>query len=297
MGLFGGFGASKSKSKSRGQSSSIDFSQSASVSGGVSEAGSTGFGTSQSVSEGVSQSSQRVAFEDVFARLFGGAEGAAAGLDPSLLTETANQLFSGGLGFLDQLSGGADTKFLEGRLRGDDGLLDEQISGLGEDIGSFFREEILPGITSEAVAGGSLGGSRQGLAEGGAADAAGREFSRGATSLRASDARQRTEAAGLLGQSRIQGASAGLGSLEGLAGIAQTGFGAELEPFERLAAILGGQTVLGDSSSRTSADASSLDESSSFSSAQDFARAFASSFGQSQATNRSDSSSKSISFG
>jgi hypothetical protein len=272
MGLFS-FGGSKSKSSSSGQSSSFDVSQSGSVSGGGSIGGSE------------AQSKQRVAFEDVFARLFGGAEGAAAGLDPSMLTESANQLFSGGLSFMEQLAGGADTDFLQNRISGDDGLLQEQIDALGEDVGAFFREQILPGIQTEAVAGGSLGGSRQGIAEAGAAESAGREFQRGATALRSADASQRTQAADILGRNRIAGAQAGIGGLGDLAGISQLGFGAELEPFQRLSAILGGPTVLGDSSST------------SFSTAEDFARAFSSSFGSSQATNQSKGKSSAVSFG
>ena len=265
-----GFGASKASSEQQAtaSSSSFDVSQSASQSGGLSVGG--------------SQSQQSVAFEDIFARLFGGAEGAAGGLDTSMLTGAANQLFSGGLDFLDNLSGGADTDFLQRRLSGADGLLDEQIGGLGEDIGAFFREQILPGITSEAISGGGLGGGRQGVAEGIAADSAGREFQRGATSLRTADAASRDNIAAILGQNRIQGAEAGIGGLGALAGIADFGFGADLAPFERLSAILGGPTVIGESSS--------------FNTAEDFARAFSSSFGQSQAESQSTGSSESVSI-
>ncbi len=255
------FGGSRTKQQSTGSSSSINLSRSGSVSGGTAVGG--------------SESRQSIAFEDVFARLFGGAEGAAGGLDPSLLSGAANQLFSGGLGFLDQLSGGADTEFLQSRVAGESPVLGEQISSLGEDIGQFFNQQILPGISSEAIAGGGLGGGRQGVAEGIAAQDAGREFQRGATSLRAADIQQRDQAAALLGQQRLEGANIGLGGLSGLAGIADFGFGAELAPFERLSAILGGPTVVGEASS--------------FSSAEDFARAFASSFGASQAQNQSTS--------
>lgn len=268
MGLFS-FGGSKSSSQATGSSESFDLAASGSVAGGVSAGG--------------SESRQAIAFEDVFARLFGSAEGAAAGLDPSLLSGAANQLFSGGLDFLESLSGGPGADFLTARITGDDGLLEEQISGLGADIGEFFNTQILPGITSEAVAGGSLGGGRQGVAQGAAASAAGREFARGATSLRTADAAARADAAGVLGQQRLAGAEIGLGGLGGLAGIADLGFGAELEPFERLAAILGGPTVLGESTS--------------FTSAEDFARSFSSSFGASQAQNQSSSKSVAVQFG
>jgi len=268
MGLFS-FGGSKTQSQTSGAASAFDVSRSGSVSSGVSAGG--------------SESAQRVAFEDIFARLFGGAEGAASGLDPSMLSQTANQLFSGGTEFLDALSGGADTDFLQARLSGESPVLGEQIDALGEDVGRFFNEQILPGITSEAIAGGGLGGGRQGVAEGLAAQGAGREFQRGATALRGADIAQRDQAAALLGQNRIAGAEAGLSQLGGLAGLAEFGFGAELAPFERLAAILGGPTVLGDSTS--------------FSSAEDFARAFSESFGASQSKTRSTSTSKAISIG
>jgi hypothetical protein len=261
MALFN-FGGSKQSSSSVGSSSSLDFSRSGGESGGESVGG--------------SQSQQTIAFEDIFARLFGGAADAAGGLDPSLLSEQANQLFSGGLEFLDSLSGGPGTDFLQSRVSGESPVLGEQISALGEDIGKFFNEQILPGISSEAVGGGTLGGGRQGVAEGIAGEGALREFQRGSTMLRAEDIRARDAAAATLGEQRIAGASAGLGGLNILGGIAEFGFGAELAPFERLAAILGGPTVLGESSS--------------FSNAENFAEQFSSSFGTSQSDTRSRSS-------
>jgi hypothetical protein len=256
------FGGSKQSSSSQGSSSSQDSSIGASVSGGTSAGG--------------SESSQSIAFEDVFARLFGGAEGAAAGLDPSMLSDQANQLFSGGIDFLDSLSGGPGTDFLQSRVSGESPVLGEQIGALGEDIGRFFQEQILPGISSEAVQGGSLGGGRQGVAEGIAAESSAREFQRGATGLRAADIQQRDAAAAILGDQRIAGAVGGIGGLGSLAGIADFGFGADLAPFDRLAAILGGPTVTGESSS--------------FSGSEDFARQFSSSFGSSAASNASTSS-------
>jgi len=249
----GGYGTEGSG----GSSFSHDIAKKESESGGVSESFST----------------DTIAFEDTFARLFGGAEGASGALDPSILTNTANQLFSGGTQFLDQLSGGADTSFLEGRLGGNDDLLNEQIGALGEDIGTFFREQILPGIQSESIAGGSLGGSRQGLAEGGAASAAGREFQRGSTSLRVADEQQRLQAAGILGNSRVAGAGTGLQGLEPLSGVADTMFGAGLEPAERLSAILGDQRVLTESGG----------------SGSDFSTSLSNSFGESSATRFSES--------
>ena len=263
------FGGSKQRQSSSGQSTSVDASRSGGISG--------------SSSVGGSESTQSIAFEDIFARLFGGAEGAAGGLDPSMLTDASNQLFSGGLDFLDSLGGGADSDFLSARMSGESPVLGEQITGLGEDLGQFFNEQILPGISSEAIAGGGLGGGRQGVAQGMAADSISRDFARGVTDLRSADVAARDAAASTLGNQRIAGAQAGIAGLGSLAGIADFGFGAELAPFDRLAAILGGPTVTGESSS--------------FTSAEDFARNFSESFGSSQATNQSKGKSTSAKIG
>ncbi len=45
----------------------------------------------------------------------------------------------------------------------------------------------MPGITSEAVAGGALGGGRQGVAQGKAVESVGREFRRGSLEIRNAD--------------------------------------------------------------------------------------------------------------
>lgn len=248
-----GFGGSKTSTDS--QSSSYDRSQSGSVS--------AGFGTSQS--------EQNIAFEDVFARLFGGAEGAAAGLDPSMLTSAANTLYSSGTGFMDRIGTDAGSRYLEDRLAGDSGLVDEQIGLLGEDLGKFFNEQLLPGITSEAVGGGTLGGGRQGVAQGRAVDAVGEQFRRGASDIRTQDLAMRDQAAATLGDQNIQGIMAGLSGLPALAGIADMGFGAGISPYERLAVILGGPTALTSASSQSG----------------DFASAYSQSYGESQATSRS----------
>ncbi len=258
-----GFSFGGNKSTTVSSSESIQESSAGSVSGGF----------------GVSSSEDTVAFEDIFARMFGGAEGAAGGLDPSMLTEAANQLFSGGMGFMDQIGGDAGSEYLEGRLSGENEVLQQQIDLMGEDLGKFFNEELLPGITSEAVGGGQLGGGRQGVAQGQAIDAVGEQFTRGVSQLRTGDIASRDAAAGVLSQNAISGATAGLQGIPALAGVADMGFGAGLAPYERLAAIMGGPTTL------TSAGSTSAD----------FARSFSESFGYSTA--QSTSKSKGIKIG
>ena len=257
-----GFGGSTSSSQSN--SSSLERSASRSGSGGFSQ----------------SEADQRVAFEDVFARLFSGAEGAAAGLDPSLLTDAANTLFSGGVGFLDQIGGDAGSRYLEGRLSSDNQVLQDQIDLLGEDLGRFFEEDLNPAITSQAIAGGQLGGGRQGVAQGRALSEVAGQFTRGATALRAGDIASRDAAAGTLSGNAISGAQAALAGIPSLAGAADLGFSAALAPSERLAASLGGPTVLGSSSSLSA----------------DWARAFSDSFAQSRASSTSSSRTLALGF-
>jgi hypothetical protein len=272
MSLFG-FGGSSQRSSSYGQSSSFDRSDAANVSAGISESGSQ-------------QSSQDiVAFEDIFARMFGGAEGAAAGLDPSMLTEAANQLFSGGTGFLERLGGGAGAGYLEDRLSADNPVLQEQIDALGADLGRFFDEELLPGIASDAISGGALGGGRQGVAQGIAAGRVASEFQRGATELRAGDIAARDAAAVNLEGLGIQGAGVGLQNLPALQGIAESGFSADMLPYLLLSQVTGGPTVLGSS------------QGTSYASAADFAAGYSQSYGRSQSTSRSESSGKSFNMG
>lgn len=239
MGLFD-FAADRSDTVS--SSSSFNQSQASSISGGAA----------------ASSSEDRLAFEDIFARLFGGAEGAAGGLDPSLLTETANTLFTGGVGFLDQIGNDAGTAHLQSRLGGDNEVLQEQIDLLGDDLGKFFNEQLNPAITSQAVAGGALGGGRQGVAQGLATQAVGDSFSRGATALRAGDIAARDAAAGTLAQNSIQGALAAITGIPALGGVAEQGFSAGLRPFELLAGILGDPTRLNSTSSGSANFAQSL---------------------------------------
>jgi hypothetical protein len=118
------------------------------------------------------------------------------------------------------------------------------------------------------------------VAQGKAASEVAGQFTRGATALRAGDIAARDAAAGTIAGNTIGGAQVALGGIPALAGAADMGFSAALAPSERLAAILGGPTVLGSSSS----------------SSADWARAWSESFGRSQASSTSRSRSVSLDF-
>lgn len=238
------FGFNYNQAKSSSQSSSLGLGY--------------GYDGSASLSDSLarSRSGQTVAFEDTFRDLYGNATGAAAkvaALAPTL-QQQAGQLFSGGLGFLDTLQG--------------EGVVDEQINALGQDLGRFMNEQVNPALTSRGVATGTLGGGRQGVAQGLAARGVAEEFARGATGLRAADRTARNQAAGV-----------GLAALPGLFGVAQGAAGAELMPYQMLSQIVGGPTTL------TSSESDSI------------AQAISRAFGEDFSYNTAQSSSSGKSFG
>jgi hypothetical protein len=245
MGLFG-IGGSTSKSRSSSEASSFDNL----------DAFGFNFARDVSSSRGGSSSSQSIAFQDVFSKLFGGASGAAAGVDTSSISNAANLLFGKGGGFLEELGGGgAGARFLEDRLAGGDELANEEIGLLESDIGRFLSETANPAITAGGVSAGTFGGSRGEVQRGIATRGATEAFARGATDIRA---RHRGEtdrlATALAGDETARNAT-GLGALPGLFGLAEGGALADLSPFAALSQILGGPTVLSESESSQLAEA------------------------------------------
>ncbi len=215
------------------------------------------FGIEGTVSESSSSSSQSIFESDIFARLFGDASNIAGGINTSGLTDAANQLFNSGQGFLGDLqsiSSGEDIsgQFLRDRISGEGGFVDENIAALGEDLGQFFSEELLPGITTQAVGGGQLGGGRQGVAQGKAVEAVGREFRRGSLDIRNADLQQRQNAATALSAQRTSAAQAGLIGAQQQFDLANAGTLAPFSPFLTLAEILGSPTTLTESESSSS---------------------------------------------
>lgn len=254
MGLFG-IGANKSSSKSESFAQSTDQSQSSS------------FGSS----------TQNIAFEELFSKLYGdavGASGKVAGAIPEFQGQAA-QLFSGGTGFLDSLVGNEGSDYLKNRVSGDNALLDEQIAGLGTDLGRFFNEELLPGITSNSINSGTLGGGRQGVAQGLAAEKVAQQFTRGATELRSADQAARDAAARDYAGGVRDSAATGLAGLPSVLGLAESGAASDFLPISLLADVLGGPTTLTESLSLSDS----------------------SSFGQSTATSKSKGKSAGFSFG
>lgn len=246
------FGGSKSSSTQRQESNAFGYSANSAGSSSISGASSSGRSGGVSGSSGASRSGSSVFSSDILRQLYSSALGAADSINPGLATERVNQLFTGGTSILDNLSsGGAGVDYLERRLTGDNNeVLNAQIGAIGEDLGSFFRDEINPTITGNAVAAGALGGGRQGVAQGSAVSDILKEFSTQAANLRAQDITNRDAAAlGLLGAQNAN-AQTGVSAIGQLSGL--TSDTAALDPYSQLAQILGAPTVLTESESAES---------------------------------------------
>lgn len=272
-----GLGKQKSDSSSSGQSTSESFGSNVAVSGDTSSS----YG--RSTAGGTSRTTQDIAFEDIYSQLYGGASTAARGAvaNAGQLAEVAQQLFSGGSQFLEGIGGDAGTQYLEDRLSGENPVLQEQIDLLREDTGRLFSEELNPAITSRAVAGGTFGGGRQGVAQGMAMETAADQFTRGAVALRSNDMAMRDQAAATVAENSLAGAATGLGALPGLLDLVNSGVTAEMGIYGGLSSILGGPTVLSQS------QAADFSQSSSQSIADAFSRSYGEQSSTSQATNTS----------
>lgn len=218
--------------------------------GSSSKSQSSSYGYNESFSDSLSQASsnQRIAFEDIFRELYTGATGAAskaAGMVP-LFQGQAADLFSSGADFLDRLGVGAGEDYLQSRLT-DTSTRDAQLNVLKSRMGELFNEELNPAITARGVATGTLGGGRQGVAQGQAAQRVAREFSAGATDIISRDQAAKDTAAGALMTGRTQASAVGLSALPGLYDVAEGGLNAGLSPYAALSQVLGGPTVLGSS--------------------------------------------------
>ena len=74
-------------------------------------------------------------------------------------------------------------KDLMDQANGQSPYLQQQIGDLGQNIGQFFNQQLLPGIASDAGGYGQFGGSRQSIAQGMGAQQALQSFQQGATEL------------------------------------------------------------------------------------------------------------------
>jgi hypothetical protein len=169
----------------------------------------------------------------------------AAGLSQGLL---------GGLGPYSNAATNPAFQNLLQRAQGGSPYLGQQIQGLGNDIGQFFSQQILPGIQSQYGLGGTLGGSRQSIAQGMASQDAIRQFSQGATNLRQADYGQGLQAAAYLGDLSQQQ----IGNLGNMYNLSMSPYMAQWSPYQSLSGIIGSPTVLGGGGNSRMTDQSGI---------------------------------------
>lgn len=275
-----GLDYSQNRASTDQSSNSYGYSSSSSVDQSRSLQESTGGGTSRS--------GQTVFAEDLFRRLYGNAEGAAAGVAAQApqLRDAAMQLFTGGSQFLQTLGGDVGSNYMRDRVEGSSPV-EDIIASMRTDAGDLFREELNPAITSRAVAGGTLGGGRQGVAQGVAQAKVADDFTRNAATLRYADVQAKDQIAAQIAGNSISAANTGLASLPGLLDLVERGNNAELAPYSSLSAIIGGPTTLTES------------ESSDFSrsTAQSVSDAFSRAFGEQTAESATRSRSRGRNYG
>jgi hypothetical protein len=206
---------------------------------------------STSLSTSSSASDQSVFNSDIITQLMQKAGMAAnATIGAGDLTAASKQLFTGGSSFLDSLHSPDDagTSYMNDRLNNHD-VADQQIQQLQTDTGKLFSEQLNPQITADAVAGGNLGGGRQGVAQGMAMQTLADNFSRQATAIRAGDQSSKDAVASQIAQNSLTAANTGLGALPGLLSVESQGANANLDVYGKLAQIFGGPTTLTSSKS------------------------------------------------
>jgi len=174
-------------------------------------------------------------------------------IDPSrqFAAGQGQQLYDFGYGALQGLTGNPYLDALQQQAGGNQQLVGQQVGQLQADLGRAFNQQVLPGIRRDANAVGALGGGRQGVAEGIAAQGFADAFGRGVTDIYSQDAQRSLQAAtaggGLFAQSS-------LGALSSLPGLFETGLGqftGQFAPLGIYSQILGAPTVLGQGSQKS----------------------------------------------
>lgn len=155
-----------------------------------------------------------------------------AGYDP--LAGLGQSLAGQGMGMLGQLGmlGQVGNPFVQA-----------QIGQLGQGLGRMYQDYIAPTINSQFAGGGSLGGSRQGLALGQAATGLGQQFATGAIDL--------------LGNSASTALQANQYGLEGLGSVFGAGNAGVFGSLPGLASLIGNPTVLSGGGSSSGSGSSS----------------------------------------
>ena len=165
------------------------------------------------------------------------------------------------------LGGLTDNTFLDqlgAQAGGNPDLVAAQTGQLSDVLSQQFNEQINPAITSQAVGGGTLGGGRQGVAQGLGIQGQQRALAAGNVGFQTADAARSQQAAQAGGQLFGQGAQAQAGLLPGLQQLLAGPQNQQLQSLMGLISGIGAPTVLNQQSAFDQAQATSTGKSSGF---------------------------------
>lgn len=126
-------------------------------------------------------------------------------------------------------------------------LVQRQIGDLGTQMGKFFNEQLMPGITGSAIGAGQFGSGRNQIATGQAAGDVMDAYSQGLTSIMGNAYNQALGAAGMQSQNMIGASNQLAQNAMGMSNLGMANFNAMWAPLQNYQGLLGGPTVLGSS--------------------------------------------------
>ena len=173
-------------------------------------------------------------------------------------------LFQQGQDLIGGLTNNPFLDALQQQAGGNQELVGQQTEQLGQDLGRFFNEQLVPGIGAIGQQAGQFGQSRGNIGRGLAAQGVTEQFQRGATSLQAADAQRAQQAATSGAQFFGQGTQAGLQGLTGLQGLLSSPFGEQLNSLLGLIQGIGDPNVLNQQSAFNFGQSSQRSSSSGF---------------------------------
>ena len=152
-----------------------------------------------------------------------------------------------GLGALSGIAGGQNAfiQNLAQRSQGNNPFAQQQVSALGNSLGQFWENNLLPGIASGAEGSGGLGGTRQSVAQGLAAQGLINQFGAGAADIYANSYNQGLGAAQAGLGSQLGAAGQIPGSAEAQFNLGLAPFQAAYLPLQQLAQLIGPAFTIG----------------------------------------------------
>lgn len=226
-----------------------------------------GYGYNQSLAQSLNaqQSNQNVwgAQAPALGNMYGQAQAlagkqAGAGAASQALVDRNMGAVNQGIGAMGKIAGGGGP--LAAYAQPNNALARQQLDAASAAIGENFQRNIIPGITSAAGQVGGIGGSREALARGVAAGDASNAIARAATDIYSQQYGIGAQAAAGQTDAMLTAASAMPGAATSAVNLGMSPYAAAWAPLQSMAQILGGPTVLGQSSGMGISQAASLGE-------------------------------------